>query len=456
MRESFTKSSLVKSAFKNTIYEDLPVEYYFPLIQSVHKTILSLYDHPGKNTFFYRLPKFYQTHDAFLMYYKNYDTVLKSLKKENKESPLWRMIVENAVKKERFYDVNKITQSSTELSVVAAVQFLRRLLGELNIEKYQKMMENGEQISMSEQAKITKALQSALIHAEQHVLDFKELRETATESALVLGNGSNFNKEALSVNRFLRDPDRFRYHVMLLKQARLFYTKFLTAVPTSVFHKQNVSLYGGVSGVEKMWSERQLSDILPSELSLANLGDVGRILLTLKIVQKQLSVYQKTSAVKPVVFVDKSGSMGDYYGDNVTKISVAAGLALALYKRTNADIYFFDTEVEHVDRKKVIETLLTISADSGTDIDPVLEEIVNLKKPENLYIIISDGLTEASENVMQKFKESGLAKRTKLIILPPGSNEYNWVRLLEDHGNVHIASDIVKFEHAVRNVLNSI
>jgi Uncharacterized protein containing a von Willebrand factor type A (vWA) domain len=139
----------------------------------------------------------------------------------------------------------------------------------------------------------------------------------------------------------------------------------------------------------------------------------------------------------------------------VPKISVAAGLALALHRKLNADVYLFDTEVEKVNPSRVVETLLKIEADGGTNIDPVLTEICSLGKKEYLYIIISDGITEASAEVLEKFKASGLAKRTKLILVPPASSNYNWAQLLKQYRNVHYACDVMDFTTAVRKALNS-
>jgi uncharacterized protein with von Willebrand factor type A (vWA) domain len=304
--------------------------------------------------------------------------------------------------------------------------------------------------------------------AVEAVREYRESVESAEETVAVLGGagGHGFTKEALSVLTFLEKTDEFRKRVKILKCARLFYSKFLALVPTSIVHEQTVSIFGGVNGVTRMLSEKQLPDVLPSELALTQLGDVGRALLALKIAQKQLMVYQRSASIKPVVFVDKSGSMAERFRrdereeredfNNPPKISVATGLALALYRKLQADVYLFDTELEHVNPARVVEVLLRISADGGTDIDPVLSEIVKLGKQEYVYIIISDGITEASEEVLEKFRESGLAKRTKLILIPPASINYNWVAELRQYGNVMYAYNAVEFESAAKKALESL
>jgi len=468
--EAFFKSGLAKSAFHKSIYQGLPVDYYLPGVSEVQKLTMEL-------TLRRIVPKFYQAHDSFLMFYKPFELVNSSLKKQNKAAPLWRIIVEKAVKEPRFYDLNKITQHSTELSILAAVSFLRNLLKNVDVEEIQKQKQVTQALQQAQTLKqtlngqpsmvqafekaVSETVDKALKEVVEALSEYKEGKEVAEEavSTLLVGaGGRGFTKEALSVLRFLERPDEFRKRVKLLKYARLYLNRFLATVPTSLVHQQLTSLYGGVNGVTRMFTEKQLADILPSELTLTQLGDVGRALLAVKIAQKQLSVYQRAASVKPIIFVDKSGSMAEPfegYRGETPKISVAAGLALALHRKLNADVYLFDTEVTKVSPSKVVETLLTIEADGGTDADPVLEEIVTLGKLEYLYIIISDGITSASEEVLKKFVESGLVKRTKLILVPYASEYYNWVTVLKSFGNVYHAKDVAEFEAAVKSALSS-
>jgi uncharacterized protein with von Willebrand factor type A (vWA) domain len=463
--DTYFRSGLAKSAFHERIYESLPLDYYLPYITDTQKLFVT-------TTPVRTYPKFYMTHDAFMMFYKPYDIVFQSLKKSNKIAPLWRAIVEKTVKSDDFYELNKITQKSSELSILASVKFLRQILLRTDIEKIQQQMRQQPQdqqldpkIQSAIDELLNEAVNDALSSAIKSVGEFKESKETAEEAITVLAGsgGHGFTKEALSVMRFLEKPEEFRKRVKLLRLTKLFYSKFLTAVPTSLSHQQITSIYGGVNGITKMFSEKQISDILPSELVLTQLGDAGRALLALKIVQKQLMVYQRTASIKPVIFVDKSGSMAELFDswkrdtteddNNPPKISVASGLALALHKKLDADVYLFDTEVEKVNPAKVVDVLLTISADGGTNINPVLEEIVNIGKQDHIYIIISDGITEASPEVLQKFKESGLVSRTKLILIPPSAESFNWVKLLREYSNVEYARNVIDFENAVKKTL---
>jgi len=462
-KETYLKSGLAKSAFKETIYRQLPLDYYVPSLDETSKLCRRLHK---------VMPKFYQSHDAFLMFYQPYDVVFQSLKKANRAAPVWRDVVESAISKDEFYKLNDITQGSTELSVIAAVKFLKNLLAKTDFETLYKAVQQaqqgqqgGQQAQRSQQLSqyVESAVQEAHRRAEealrgaaQAVQEFSEAKEAieGAVTALVGAGGHGFTKDALSAWHYLEKPDDFRKRVRLLSVARQFFAKFLTAVPTSLQHQQVVSVYGGINGVTRMTAEKQLSDVLPSELALAQLGDAGRALLAVKVAQRQLMVYQRAASIRPVVFVDKSGSMAEEM-KGVPKISIAAGLALALHKKLGADVYLFDTECDKVDPAKVVETLLKISADGGTNVDPVLEEIVRLGKEELTYIVVSDGITEASPEVLRDFERSGLAKRTKLILVPPSSLSYNWVRLLERYDNVRYVYSAAEFEVAARRALTS-
>jgi uncharacterized protein with von Willebrand factor type A (vWA) domain len=80
---------------------------------------------------------------------------------------------------------------------------------------------------------------------------------------------------------------------------------------------------------------------------------------------------------------------------------------------------------------------------------------VRVGKPEYTYIVISDGITEASDDILKKFEESGLAKRTKLILVPPSSYGYNWVELLKKHGNMMYVHNVAEFDEAVKKSLTT-
>jgi len=467
--EVFIRSGLAKSSFRETIYEGLPWQYYMPYVTETQKLTRSLSN---------ILPRIYQSHDAFMMFYKPYELVYISLKKMNKAAPLWHSIVSEAIKEEKFYDVNKFTAGSSELATLAAYQFLRNLFRKLplneklrdsiqrrisselkakNITDPQKAQEIIQEVLGSSDWKATKdSAKDAVASAFQALQEYKEAKEEAEGALAALPTGGpgglGFAKEALSVLHFLQNPDDYRKRVRLLKYARVFTARFSTTLPTSFSHEQLASPAGGVYGVGRMNSHTKLSDILPSELALVTGNQLTRALFAVKLASQQLTAYQHATAVKPILFIDKSGSMAGTLGD-VPKISVAAGLAFAMHRKFDAPVYLFDTELTAVKPKDIINTLLTIEADGGTYIVPVLKEIMRIGKKEYLYIIISDGITSADDFTLKDFRNSGLASRTKLILIPPASEDYDWVQLLKQYGNVQYAEDVAQFEKAVKSAL---
>jgi uncharacterized protein with von Willebrand factor type A (vWA) domain len=410
-----------------------------------------------------------------MMFYKPYTLVHTSLKKTNKAAPVWHTIIFEAVKNNKFYDVNKFTVGSSELAILAAYQFLKsvffRAQARNTVEKLeevqQKMKEHFKDAPPSPQQvqqalgawgeALSHAAEDAVYDALSAVKEFKEAKEEAEAALAALPAGEpglGFAKETLSVLRFLQSPDDFRKHVRLLKYARFFAARFSATLPTSFSHQQVASPAGGVWGVGRMNSHTKLSDVLPSELAmLATSRPVVRALFAVKLASQQLMAYQHATAVKPVLFVDKSGSMAENFESDIPKISVAAGLALAMHRKFDAPVYLFDTELTAVKPADIVKTLLTIQADGGTDIDPVLEEITRLGKADYVYMIISDGITEANTSVLEAFKRSGLASRTKLVLIPPARESYNWVALLKQYNNVSYARDVASFEKAVRSAL---
>jgi hypothetical protein len=306
--DAFFKSGLAKSAFRDAIYENMPLDYYLPSIAEVQKLAMAL----SKKRLY---AKFYQAHDAYLMFYKPYHLVLTSLKKQNKAAPVWHYIVSTAVKSEKFYDLNRVTANSSELSILAATRFLLSLLRQIDVEEYQKQYKQLFQSQLQQQYKqqtltgepalqqvmdvLNKATEDAVQDTLSAVKEFKESKELAEEAIGVLAGsgGHGFTKDALSVWRFLERPDDFRKRVDIVRYARLFFSHFLALTPTSLQHQQVVSIYGGVNGITRMFSEVQLPDTLPSELAVTQLGDVGRMLFAVKLAQNSYQYTRKPQSL---------------------------------------------------------------------------------------------------------------------------------------------------------------
>jgi uncharacterized protein with von Willebrand factor type A (vWA) domain len=457
--DAFIRSGLAKSAFKPGIYGGLSWRTYIPLTSNIIDMLKV-----SRNI----APRMYQAHDALLMFLRPYGEVLGNLKEYNNTAALWHYVVSEAVKKPEFAMLNRFTAGSNTLATVAAVRFLEGLFktvwnkGTEAVQEKLKIDLKGKRDLNEIQGACKNALgdiggqiSDVLSNVMGSVKEFDQMSSEALASAAGLAGGAGgegFAKEALSVLAYLKSPDRFRERVRLLSTALSYMRHFMERLPTSLSHEEVVSQYGGINGVGLY--NGKISDIVPSELAVANLGNIGSALFAVKLATRQLLAYQRAAAVKPVVFIDKSGSMAegirvDKDGkDTVPKISLAAGLGLALYWKFKGDVYLFDTELTKVTPREVVETLLKVDADGGTNIDPVIEEVTRINKPDYYYLIISDGITEASDEWLKDLE--GLAPRTSLILIGESPPRYNWVELLKRYNRVHSVYTVAEFEDAVR------
>jgi len=484
-REIFFRAGLAKSAFREAVYRGLPLEFFIPGIERTYRLAVLRRVRP----------RFYQSHDLFMAFYMPVDTVYASLKEKNKAAPAWRSFIEGLVMRTEYVKLNEMTQWSMELAAAAAAAVLARLghvevpnVGKFTVDELNEAAKalssgavplgladaaaaaGGAQALQRQLEKAArewgKAVAAELEAVAGELREYVEARQEAEAAASALAGGQGYSLEGLSIWRFYEKPDEFRRRVRILAGAALAFRRFTRVIPTSLEQAVTESLWGGVDGVEILRDYTQLKDALPSELAAAN---TARVLFAVKLAQKSMTVRRKAAAVRYVVFVDKSGSMADWLsaepgslgpGDSrlrlggslaVPKISLAAGLALAMHRRLNAEIFLFDTEVDKVSSAEVVQTLLSIRADGGTSIAAVMEEVMRIDRPDNRYVVISDGITNADDELTRRFAR--YAPRVRLILIPPSDEHYPWVQMLRRHGNVAYARDVAQFEEAARRVL---
>jgi len=421
-----------KSAFTGKIFAPLSGDYYLPHADLVNNLLYARLKA--------RAP-LYMALDALMMFYKPLDEGARCLRKP--PQTVWQHLVSSLYRGEgeagkRFYEVNKITRGSIELSVAAAVNFISLLIA------YTRPLKRGASWSWeaptgaAPSAEGDKALgtakaaaSAALSAALAEAAKCRETLETVQSLLAGLPGGSGFSHEALSILRFLEKPDDFRKRVQLLSALKASLALFTEALPSGEGEVVEAP-YGGVDGVSQLRSIKQIVDLAQAELALP------RELLALRVLSGVASVRRRATSVKPVVFVDKSGSMAASMpssAGSVPKISAACGLALALWRKYEADVYLFDTEVHKVDPRGVLQTLLTIGADGGTRIEEVLE-IASTLPPTRPVVVISDGIDSPSPSAVEKAAKRG---NTVFVLIPPMGEE-KWlskfrtvrVRRLED------------------------
>jgi uncharacterized protein with von Willebrand factor type A (vWA) domain len=414
-------------------------------------------------------PKRYQVADGYIMYFKNTEDVAAALKAKNRHAPAWRAFIESIVKSPNYARLNQLTRGSVELSVAAAVKmfmklgYTRRKIDELD--EVMRQLEEGkvprgmeaDAASVGGPKKLLMALEKQAIsygRSAAEELDkiaeelkrYIEARGEAEAAVAVLSGGRGYTLEGLSIWRFLSDPDGFRRRVKLLKDAAKMFRRFMSVFGEPA--EQAPSPWGGISGVTLMTRYEQIVDATPYELAVA---DESPELFAVKVATKQLTVKERGAKLRLVLYVDKSGSMAGAMPDGVPKISAATGLALALHRRFNAEVYLFDTEVDKITSKSVIETLLQIEADGGTDISRVMEDALR-RQDNSLYIIISDGITDAPPELVSRFIQK-CGRRTRLILIPPSGEKYGWVQALKRLGGVFYVLDVAQLEEAAVRAL---
>jgi uncharacterized protein with von Willebrand factor type A (vWA) domain len=434
---------LYKSAFWVQAFYDTPEQYY-SFWRGVQKAV---YDATAARSGGRRgaFPKNYMAHDAFLMFFEPAPALRYAVKERNAAAPLWNALVRKVLSSDKFLRVNTLTRGSVNLATVAAASFLLKLLPydiPQHDERLRALHQRAKQDKSAEQelgealAEAVKNVaeekaEEALREVAKEVEEFRELeRELAAAASVIAGSGGEgFTKAALSVTRFLTSPERWRGAVARLVDCARLLREFEGLLPRSTRAAVVRSRSGVVAGAELMRELEQLKEVVPSEL--AYLADQRlKPLFAARLLQRDLMVPRRMAAYRPVVFVDKSGSMASplsYTGDRVSRISVAAALALAMALRYRGDVWLFDTEAEKVSREEVVDVLLTIEADGGTDIDAVIDAMKQYP-PDAQFIIVSDGITDASEEHFAWFRDSA-ARRTWLLSIgsPP---DYAWVEEL--------------------------
>lgn len=408
------------SAFKLDLWKP-SVPYYIELISPLY---------PMFSTMLHFKPKIYQTLDIFSLFYFPPDQLTDNLKQPIRT--FWQRLIQSVLSSPEYVKLNKLTQGSIPLALMATYQFFERLKANLRHEDVQKDLSSDKK-----QALAAELLGNKIIHDVLHLIasdinDYikeRDMAETAIEYILGAG-GQGFTHDALSIWSFLERPGAFTARVRMLRQLMMAMKYFYETSANNVNKELVESTYGGVSGVGLFRDMKQIIDVMPYEWAMP------KELIAARMLSNSLIVKARAANRRIAVFVDKSGSMADPISLNdggygvvdstfgtVAKISVAAGLALVLYRRFNADVYLFDVEVDKVSPREIVKTLLTIKADSGTNITNVLAEVEKL--PKNvLSIIISDGIDDVDSSYARRIAAN---HNVAVIVLPP-SGDYDWLR----------------------------
>jgi len=388
--------------------------------------------------------KHYQRHDLFNLFY--------SKPSFNSKNTAWSSLLKSLSKQLEFIKVKKYTEGDEELSALMTARTMIKILQEMEKQQGQGQKQQGQQ-GQEQIQQIVNAVKNELRTSYQKIQEYKEGREEMQQLMMMMGGsgGNAFSNDALSLLKYLQSPDNLRQRIKILKDTFTWLRIFNTELPASFKKTQLSSDQGEISSIAKLMKEAQITHMISSEYSyLALNNNLARLLFSLRFVSKELLVYKGSSAPRVSLYIDKSGSMSESeHLEGIPKISLAAGLGLAMLKKfDDTKVFMFDTEVAEVDRNKIVQALLTIAADGGTNIAEVLQKIKEIDDRKTIHIVISDGVDEVDESVINSIPTE-LRRRIVFILI-----ETNVPQWLENFRYYPVKS-IAEFQQAVVNSLKS-
>ena len=391
--------------------------------------------------------KHYQRHDLFNLFYSPQVSF-------NNKNTAWASLLKNITKQLEFIKVKKYTEGDEELSALMTARMMVRILQEME-KRQQGQQKQQDQQGQDQQDQIVNAVKNELSRDYQQIQEYKEDRKEMQQLMMMLGNGGNgFSNDALSLLKYMQSPDELRMRIKILKDTFTWLRNFNTELPASFKKAQLSSDQGEINRIEKLMKETQITHMISGEysylaLAAARNDDLAKLLFAMRYVNKELLVYRGSASPKAYLYIDKSGSMSEGL-EGVPKISLAAGLGLAMLRKfDDAKIFMFDTEVTEVDKNKIVQTLLTISADGGTNITEVLQRIKEIDDRKTIHIVISDGVDEVSESVINSIPAE---LRRRIIFILIEANAPQWMKNFRHW----MVESIAEFRQAVSNSLKSL
>jgi len=363
---------------------------------------------------------FYIPLDASILHIKPWTTIVINPRDTKKA---WKTIVQRYYDSDAYKILNNAVKGDPLLAKYAAIQWLNSLFKKIESESkllppqpqgQSPPMPPGDvqaflnaldtQVSPSQASKIIARIVSELEREAREILSDIEALET-------------FSHLGMPYAELLDKPDEFRAkarNTIVVHLVR-FLRKVRRDAPLLSVAKMPTLVGGRPLGVKRIQRWSELPKVIP-------LDYIDEDLLSYRIASRTVRVPESYGSIPDyVVYLDKSGSMAGSIVyrepparvEYVPKISFAAASALALayqLRRVGAKmtLKLFDTEVHDpiTDFAQLIDTLLKISADSGTNISNVLSDA--LKFRDERIIVVTDGIDVVSEDAVKKAKAANL------------------------------------------------
>lgn len=272
-----------------------------------------------------------------------------------------------------------------------------------------------------------------------------------------------------------------------VKTARKIFSKVKDALDFVIKSLESVVPTGVPIGARPIRSLEEIPWLVPEEQAMlvydAAVPEMSDYELY-KILSGQAFVFERKAVVKPVIFIDKSGSMNagvhTPYGV-LTRYQLASTVAAALIDTTDtpiSHIYLFDVTLRNleeeinqllkkkeINKEKMLRYLkkyklhpallaLAIAPDGGTDINLVYETADALKKKGkgNLFVIVTDAEDYIHPEIIKKAMKDTNNKIYMIIVneryhiyLQEAKRARQKIRKAEKSRRIHLPKDYLAF-----------
>jgi len=383
-------------------------DYKNPVYRSQARAVLSNFLLQNK-----KLP-FFVPLDASIVHLKRWSSIVFNPRVKG----AWKAILERYYETDAYKSLNNTVAGDPLLAKYATIQWLNTLFQKCESEAERRNIEpkDGDYVqallqALDTQVSPAEASRVAIRLAEALEAEAKEIQKD-------LEAAESFSHLGLPVAELLEKPDEFRLKArnrIIVNLVR--FLRVLRREASAPKTARAPTIPGGRPlGVKRLSRWFELTSILPSEL-------LDDDLLAYRLSSRSAMVRERYGGLPDyVVYLDKSGSMSSdilyrsspTQTEYVPKISFAAASALALaYKLkqvgSKMTLKVFDTEVHDPigDIRSLIDTLLRIRADSGTNISNVLEDAVKHHR-DSKVIVVTDGIDRVSEDAVKSAKSANL------------------------------------------------
>jgi uncharacterized protein with von Willebrand factor type A (vWA) domain len=329
----------------------------------------------------------------------------------------WKAILERYYESDAYKALNNTVAGDPLLSKYATIQWLNALFkrAESEASRLRITPKNGDPVQGLLEALDTQVSPAEASRAVVRLVE--ALEAEAREIQRDLEAAESFSHVGVPVAELLERPDEFRRKAR--NEVIVHLVRFLRRLRREASSPKQAkvpALVGGRPlGVKRLQRWSELASLLPTEL-------LDDDLLAYRLASRGALVRERYGGIPDyVVYLDKSGSMaggipyrsGPTQVETVPKISFAAASALALAHKLRASgakmtLKLFDTEVHDpiTGLPQLIDTLLRVEADSGTNLTRVLEDALNFR--DDKIIIVSDGIDEVEEEAVKRAKAGNL------------------------------------------------